>query len=185
MVGIFHITFRKYQEERTIQQNFAKDPHLFYYKSLNLFWGFCLGVQSIDFYLRKNCPLNLRFTNLRTEGLISVYRRTSLLSYLQYPVLSKSSTKDLSLSVPERRLSMVLGRSLSLRVNTKSGDIVAFQHGEPKRNIATQFSSEMATPSRSKTEWLGLGFSKSKVEFLSKRLISIMNCLIKGIISEE
>jgi len=30
--------------------------------------------------------------------------------------------------VPERRLSMVLGRSLSLRVNTESGYIVAFQH---------------------------------------------------------
>jgi hypothetical protein len=29
------------------------------------------------------------------------------------------------------------------------------------------------------------GFSKPKVEFLSKRLISIMNCLIKEIISEE
>ena len=35
--------------------------------------------------------------------------------------ISKSSTKDLSLSVPERRLNLVLGRSLSLRVNTESG----------------------------------------------------------------
>ena len=57
----------------------------------------------------------------QNQGLTSVDRRTSLLSHLQYPVLSESSTKDLSLSVPERRLNMVLGRSLSLRVNTESG----------------------------------------------------------------
>jgi hypothetical protein len=65
----------------------------------------------------------------RNKGLISVDRRTSLLSHVQYPVPSESSTKDLSLSVPERRLNVVLGRSLSLRVNTESGYIVAFQHG--------------------------------------------------------
>jgi hypothetical protein len=65
----------------------------------------------------------------RNKGLTSVDRRTSLLSHVQYPVPSESSTKDLSLSVPERRLNVVLGRSLSLRVNTESGYIVAFQHG--------------------------------------------------------
>ena len=65
----------------------------------------------------------------RDRGLISVDRRTSLLSHVQYPVPSESSTKDLWLSVPERRLSVVLGRSLSLRVNTESRNIVAFQHG--------------------------------------------------------
>lgn len=44
----------------------------------------------------------------QNKGLTSVNRRTSLLSHLQYPVLSKSSTEDLSFSVPEMRLSMVL-----------------------------------------------------------------------------
>jgi hypothetical protein len=61
------------------------------------------------------------FTNLRNKGLISVDRRTSLLSYLQYPVQSKSSTKDLSLSMPEMRIDLVLGFRLSLRVNTENG----------------------------------------------------------------
>ena len=87
----------------------------------------CLGGHAKLFFL-KSCTRNLRITNRQNTGLISVDRRTSLLSHVQYPVLSKSSTKDLSLSVPERRLNLVLGRSLSLRVNTESGYIVAFQH---------------------------------------------------------
>ena len=94
---------------------------------------FCVGL---DFYVWgceahffRKLPARFAVNKSRNKGLISVDRRTSLLSHVQYPVPSESSTKDLSLSVPERRLSMVLGRSLSLRVNTKSGDIVAFQHG--------------------------------------------------------
>ena len=93
----------------------------------------CVGVywggarQSIG---ENRCPLQFASKHKsRNKGLISVDRRTSLLSHLQYPVPSESSTKDLSLSVPERRLNVVLGRSLSLRVNTESGYIVAFQHG--------------------------------------------------------
>ena len=81
-------------------------------------WGGCEAhVRSITF---THCPRNLLFTNRQNKGLTSVDRRTSLLSHVQYPVLSKSSTRDLSPSVPERRLSLVLGRSLSLRVNTES-----------------------------------------------------------------
>ena len=71
---------------------------------------------------------NLRFTNHQNQGLISVDRKTSLLSHVQYPVPSKSSTEDLTLNMPKRRIIMVFGRSLSLRVNTQSGNIVAFQH---------------------------------------------------------
>ena len=40
--------------------------------------------------------------------------------------ISKSSTKDLSFSVPKRRLNLVLGRSLSLRVNTENGEYRRF-----------------------------------------------------------
>ena len=90
-------------------------------------WSGC----EAHFWKPENCPRGLLrwLHKSRNKGLISVDRRTSLLSHVQYPVPSESSTKDLSLSVPERRLSVVLGRSLSLRVNTESGDIVAFQHG--------------------------------------------------------
>ena len=73
-------------------------------------------------------PRDLRYKS-ENKGLTSADRRTSLLSCLQYPVLTKSSTMDLSSPVPERRLNVVLGRSLSLRVNTGDGYIVAFQHG--------------------------------------------------------
>jgi hypothetical protein len=45
--------------------------------------GLRLGVRS---KLAKSCPRDLRFTNHRNKGLISVNRRTSLLSHLQYPV---------------------------------------------------------------------------------------------------
>ena len=91
----------------------------------------CWGVRGFAFCLTRNVARAVCgvLHKSRNKGLISVDRRTSLLSHLQYPVPSESSTKDLSLSVPERRLSMVLGRSLSLRVNTESGNIVAFQHG--------------------------------------------------------
>ena len=44
---------------------------------------------------------------------------------LQQPVIAKSSTKVLSIKMPERRINLVLGRSLSLRVNTMIGNIVA------------------------------------------------------------
>lgn len=73
----------------------------------------------------------------KNVGLISVDRKTSLLSHVQYPVPAKSSTEDLTLIVPERRVNEVFGRSLSLRVNTKSGisslssmdsDLEAFSH---------------------------------------------------------
>ena len=60
-------------------------------------------------------------TNRWSWGRISVDRKTSLLSYLQYPVQSKSSTKDLSPSVPVSRVFVVFGRGLSLHVNTESG----------------------------------------------------------------
>ena len=107
--------------------------------SIDIFWvgcfcfvfvvGCCWGECDIIICLTRNKSTIWIFYKSGNKGLISVDRRTSLLSHVQYPVPSESSTKDLSLSVPERRLSMVLGRSLSLRVNTKSGDIVAFQHG--------------------------------------------------------
>jgi hypothetical protein len=89
-------------------------------------WGGCEARFSFD---RRSARAVCGNHKSRNKGLISVDRRTSLLSHVQYPVPSESSTKDLSLSVPERRLNMVLGRSLSLRVNTESGYIVAFQHG--------------------------------------------------------
>ena len=93
-------------------------------------WGVFGGVGGCEARVSfEICPRGLRLHKSRNKGLTSVDRRTSLLSHLQYPVPSESSTKDLSLSVPERRLSLVLGRSLSLRVNTESGNIVAFQHG--------------------------------------------------------
>ena len=78
--------------------------------------------------LSRQRPRDLRYKS-ENKGLTSADRRTSLLSCLQYPVLTKSSTMDLSSPVPERRLNVVLGRSLSLRVNTGDGYIVAFQHG--------------------------------------------------------
>ena len=62
------------------------------------------------------------------KSLPSADRKTSLLSCLQDSVKYKSSISDLSLSVPKKRLNVVLGRSLSLRVNTECGNIVAFQH---------------------------------------------------------
>ena len=62
------------------------------------------------------------------KSLPSADRKTSLLSCLQDSVKYKSSISDLSLSVPKKRLNLVLGRSLSLRVNTEGGIIVAFQH---------------------------------------------------------
>ena len=72
---------------------------------------------------RANCG----FTNRRNKGLISVDRRTSLLSYLQYPVPYQSRLQRIyRISVPERRLNLVLGRSLSLRVNTESGEYRRF-----------------------------------------------------------
>ena len=86
-------------------------------------------VGGCEAHFFRKLPARFAVNKSRNKGLISVDRRTSLLSHVQYPVPSESSTKDLSLSVPERRLSMVLGRSLSLRVNTESGNIVAFQHG--------------------------------------------------------
>ena len=88
-----------------------------------------VGVRAYFLVCEKTYSRGLhKNTNRQNPGLTSVDRKTSLLSHVQYPVLSKSSTKDLSLSVPERRLNLVLGRSLSLRVNTESGYIVAFQH---------------------------------------------------------
>lgn len=90
-----------------------------------VFVGGCEARFSFD---RRSARAVCGYHKSRNKGLISVDRRTSLLSHVQYPVPSESSTKDLSLSVPERRLNVVLGRSLSLRVNTESGYIVAFQH---------------------------------------------------------
>jgi hypothetical protein len=52
-----------------------------------------LGVRDNSIFMK--CPRNLRIQIAGSKGLISVDRRTSLLSYLQYPVHSKSSTKDL------------------------------------------------------------------------------------------
>ena len=96
-----------------------------------VFWGcdVVLGGARQRILLIEYSPARFAVHKSRNKGLISVDRRTSLLSHVQYPVPSESSTKDLSLSVPERRLNVVLGRSLSLRVNTESGNIVAFQHG--------------------------------------------------------
>jgi hypothetical protein len=90
---------------------------------------FCGGCEARFSFDRRSARAVCGYHKSRNKGLISVDRRTSLLSHVQYPVPSESSTKDLSLSVPERRLNVVLGRSLSLRVNTESGYIVAFQHG--------------------------------------------------------
>lgn len=45
---------------------------------------FGLGVRG--YFCFEKRPRNLRYTNRRNKGLISVDRRTSLLSYLQYPV---------------------------------------------------------------------------------------------------
>ena len=50
----------------------------------------------------------MRSTNLRNKGLISADRRASLLSCLQYPVHTKSSTKDLSLPTFELRWNTML-----------------------------------------------------------------------------
>ena len=71
--------------------------------------------------------LRFRFTNRRNKGLISVDRKTSLLSYLQYPVPNQSRLQRIYRSqCPKRRLNLVLGRSLSLRVNTESGEYRRF-----------------------------------------------------------
>ena len=48
---------------------------------VGLFW--CWGCGAF-------CPRDLRYTNHRNKGLISVDRRTSLLSHLQYPVSYQS-----------------------------------------------------------------------------------------------
>ena len=50
--------------------------------------GEVVGGGASNFILMK-CPRNLRFTNRWNKGLISVDRRTSLLSYVQYPVQIK------------------------------------------------------------------------------------------------
>ena len=71
------------------------------------------------------CPRRYKSSD---KSLPSADRKTSLLSCLQDSVKYKSSISDLSLSVPKKRLNVVLGRSLSLRVNTECGNIVAFQH---------------------------------------------------------
>ena len=72
--------------------------------------------------------LSAKITNLTDKSLPSADRKTSLLSCLQDSVKYKSSISDLSVLMPKKRLDVVLGRSLSLRVNTRTGDIVAFQH---------------------------------------------------------
>ena len=60
------------------------------------------------------------------KSLPSADRKTSLLSCLQDSVKYKSSISDLSFSVPKKRLDVVLGRSLSLRVNTENGEYRRF-----------------------------------------------------------
>ena len=86
-----------------------------------LFWW---GVRGSS---RQKTPARLRLTNRRNKGLNLSRSQDKPTLILTIPrSISKSSTKDLSLSVPERRLNVVLGRSLSLRVNTESGDYRRF-----------------------------------------------------------
>ena len=79
-----------------------------------LVWGFDGGCELMlarfAFYKSPEQELNLSRSQDKPTLILTILRS-----------ISKSSTKDLSLSVPERRLSLVLGRSLSLRVNTESG----------------------------------------------------------------
>ena len=80
---------------------------------------FLWGVRDSAVSVRIQCVRAICITNRRNKGLTSADRRTSLLSCLQYPVPYQSRLQRIySPSVPERRLSLVLGRSLSLRVNT-------------------------------------------------------------------
>ena len=69
----------------------TKDSSAKGWKCLNIIlgllfcWGvYCLGVRG-DFSLQE-MPAQFAVTNRRNKGLISVDRKTSLLSYLQYPV---------------------------------------------------------------------------------------------------
>ena len=70
----------------------AKDSYAKGWKCLNIielyFYllgvVYCLGVRG-DFSLQE-MPAQFAVTNRRNKGLISVDRKTSLLSYLQYPV---------------------------------------------------------------------------------------------------
>ena len=60
------------------------------------------------------------------DGLVSFLQMVGLRAYSHtyntlYCSISKSSKMDLSLSVPERRLSLVFGSYLSLHINTESG----------------------------------------------------------------
>ena len=63
------------------------------------FGGGVRGNGSVKKHARAICGYKSR-----NPGLTSVDRKTSLLSYVQYPVSAKSSTKDLSISMPERRM---------------------------------------------------------------------------------
>ena len=67
--------------------------------------GLAVTQQCLFLYLPARFAV---FSQIEVLGLTLVDRKRSLLSQLQYPVLSASSAKDLTLPVPKRRLSRVL-----------------------------------------------------------------------------
>ena len=91
-------------------------------------WLVCvLGVRG--YFCFEKRPRNLRYTNRRNKGLISVDRRTSLLSYLQYPVPYQSRLQRIYRSqCPKGDWIWCWAEAYRYAWTQRAVDIVAFQH---------------------------------------------------------
>ena len=90
-----------------------------YFYSLGVF---CFGVGGWDAYAIKTINTQLIcLTNRENVPNLSRSHHKDALRLTVDSSKSWSSFKDLSFPMPERRWNMVLGRSLSLRVNTRNG----------------------------------------------------------------
>ena len=92
-------------------------------------WGLLLFVGVRGYFCFEKRPRNLRYTNRRNKGLISVDRRTSLLSYLQYPVPYQSRLQRIYRSqCPKGDWIWCWAEAYRYAWTQRAVDIVAFQH---------------------------------------------------------
>ena len=93
-------------------------------------WLLCCVVLGVrGYFCFEKRPRNLRYTNRRNKGLISVDRRTSLLSYLQYPVPYQSRLQRIYRSqCPKGDWIWCWAEAYRYAWTQRAVDIVAFQH---------------------------------------------------------